>query len=151
MLPSEGLDGDPRRLELGANFNPYAQWIIYERRKEFGSNHGPDRFSLLFIAGEGAATFQALYHSNRCAPLAITLIRSDAFAGNWTNFFRPELIFARGVLRNPFGAPEYLFCEFGEEPESPWPSHPHLWHTVASPNGIRLRLWGRSPYAQSRN
>ena len=135
-------DGDPRRLHVRPEFAPYALWAVYERRAEFDEVHGPQRFSLLFVGGEGAATFQSLYYSNGCSPSIITLIRCDAFTGNWTAFFNPTKILARSVMQNPYGTPDYLFCDYGQEPESPWPWYSKLQHTIAVPYG-RLRLWSR--------
>lgn len=144
---AEPTDGDPRWLRVQADFSPYALWAIYDRRPEFDEVHGPARFSLLFVGGEGVATFQSLYYSNQCAPSVITLIRCDAFTGNWTQFFDPKKIFARSVMQNPHGTPDYLFCDYMQGP--PWHWYSKLQHTVASAiddDGIahqRLRLWSR--------
>jgi len=139
ILP-EPSDGNTEGLHIKVDFLPYALWVVYERRPGFDETHGPIRFSLLFIGGEGVATFQSLYFSNRCAPSAISLIRCDAFTGNWTQFFDPKKIFARSVMQNPYGTPEYLFCDYRDY--SPWPWYSNLEHTVASPQQ-RLRLWSR--------
>ena len=119
-------------------------WAVYDRRLEFDEVHGPERFSLLFVGGEGVETFQSLYYSNQCVPSVITLIRCDAFTGNWTAFFDPEKIFARSVMQNPYGTPDYIFCDYRKEPESPWPWFTKLQRTVVVPYG-RLRLWSRGP------
>jgi hypothetical protein len=108
--------------------------------------HGPERFSLLFVGGEGAATFQALYYSNQCAPSAIVLIKCDAFTGNWTQFFDPTRVFARSVIQNPHGTPKYLFfCDHSRTP--PWPGYSTSQHTVtmtySGETYQRIRLWGR--------
>lgn len=142
-IPPEPNDGNPRRLHIRPDFSPYAIWATYERQSKFNEEHGPDRFSLLFVGGEGVATFQSLYYSNQCAPSIITLIRCDAFTGNWTSFLNPEEIFSRSVMQNPHGTPDYIFCDYGRGPESPWPWYSKLRHTVSSPY-LRLRLWGRS-------
>jgi len=141
ILP-EPTDGDPKRLHVRAGFSPYALWAVFERRPEFDEVHGPERFSLLFVGGEGVATFQSLYYSNQRAPSVITLIMCDAFTGNWTQFFDPKNILARSVMQNPYGTPDYMFCDYGQEP--PWPWYSKLQHTVASPYQ-RLRLWSRGP------
>ena len=141
-------DGDPDYLHVEITFLPYALWAVYERLPDFGEAHGPERFSLLFVGGEGAATFQALYHSNQCAPSVIVLIKCDAFTGNWTQFFDPKKIFARSVLQNPEGLPDYLFfCDHSRTPA--WPGYSRLLHTVVSYRDYRgvaiqrLRLWAR--------
>jgi hypothetical protein len=139
-IHTQATDGDPRLLLGASEFEPYALWSIYERCEEFDASHGPQRFSLLFIGGEGAATFQSLYYSNQCSPSVITLIRCDTFTGNWTAFFDATKIFARSVRQNRYGMPDYLFCEFGEA-KSPWPWYSELVGTIAAPPSIRRRLW----------
>ena len=126
----------------------FAEWAIYERVDWIEESHGPKRFSLLYIGGEGAATFQALYYSNQCAPSAIVLIKSDGFTGNWTSFRDPYRILAQSVMRNPAGQPEYLFIDSMSEPCWPW--YPIKVSTIVSildydgRTHQRIVLWGRS-------
>jgi len=134
--------GDQNHQHGRVGVSPYAVWTIYERLPEFDEVHGPQRFSLLFVGGEGVETFQSLYFSNQCAPSIITLSRCDAFTGNWTQFFPHKGILARSVMQNPTGVPDYIFCDFRSTPESPWPWYSKLEHTVAVPYG-RFRLWSR--------
>ena len=143
----EPIDGDPKSLHIHPDFLPYTVWAIFDRLPEFDESHGPERFSLLFVGGEGAATFQSFYYSNECSPSAIVLIKCDAFTGNWTAFYDPRKILARSVIQNPYGIPSYLFCDHGQPP--PWPWYSELKHTVISMlnyDGIthqRLHLWAR--------
>jgi hypothetical protein len=145
VLPQSN-DGNPRRLHVCPGFVPYALWAIYERHPHFDEVHGPQRFSLLFVGGEGAAAFQALYYSNQCTPSCITLSRCDAFTDNWTAFFNPTRILARSVMQNPHGTPEYIFVDFRPDAEPPWPWYSELLHTIAVPHG-HLRLWRRGQAA----
>ena len=148
ILP-QPTDGDPRLLHVRPGFLPYALWVVYERQPEFDEAHGPERFSLLFVGGEGSVTFQALYYSNQCAPSCITLIRCDAFTGNWTAFFDPSRILARSVMKNPHGTPDYIFVDYRPTPETPWPWYSDLLHTIPVPYG-RLRLWRRGSAERDR-
>ncbi len=147
-IPPISYDGNPEDLHVRKDFSPYALWAIYERLPEFGELHGPERFSLLFVGGEGAASFQALYYSNQRTPSTVVLIKSDAFTGNWTQFFDSRKVFGRSVLQNPHGTPEYLFfCDHSRTP--PWPEYSSLQYTVVSVMNYdgrthqRLRLWAR--------
>jgi len=143
MMPTE-LDGIPR--EVSRNGDMFAEWAVYNRGAMYGDDHGPKRFSLLYVGGEGAATFQSLYFSNYCFPSAIVLIKSDAWTGNWTEFCHPEKIFARSVMGNPAGQPEYLFIDSIDGPC--WPRYSTKVSTIVSVlnyDGIthqRLGLWG---------
>lgn len=88
---------------------PFALWAIMQRLPEFPTKHGPERFSLLYISGDGVATFQALYVENKVAPRYLSILQpGHGFGGNWTEFTDPARILARSVLNNPAGIPEYL-------------------------------------------
>jgi hypothetical protein len=142
ILPDPS-DGDIARQHIRDDFSPYALWTVFDRLPEFTEVHGPERFSLLFVGGDGVATFQSLYYSNQCAPSVVVLIRCDGFSGNWTSFFNPKKIFARSVMNNLYGAPEYIFCDNDFNwPCSPWPWYSKLHHTVTVPDD-NLRLWGQ--------
>jgi len=86
---------------------PFGIWAVLERLPEYTVEHGPERFSLLYLCGEGVASYQALYNSNRFKPKILFLIE-HGFGGNWTNFEDPEGIFARSVAANPAGMPDWL-------------------------------------------
>lgn len=128
----------------------FAEWAVYKRENWLDESHGPKRFSLLYIGGEGAATFQSLYFSNRCAPSVLVLIKSDIWTGNWTEFRDPYGILARSIMRNPAGKPEYLLFESrGGHFIDRWPWYSNKVSTIVSGldyDGIthqRLVLWGK--------
>ncbi len=112
----------PQHIHWPRGFQPFAEWAVYERLPGFDKDHGPERFSLLFVGGEGVKTFQELYLSNNCTPSTLVLIKSDAFTGNWTQFFDPQRVLARCVTQNPAGSPEYLLAQYGDDKTSPWPT-----------------------------
>jgi hypothetical protein len=88
---------------------PFCRWVVYERDPEHGDDHGAFRFSLLFIGGEGVATYQALYWSNRLAAKAIGIIRpGDGFGLNWTQFGAEGKPFHQVLMENPYGTPEII-------------------------------------------
>ena len=120
--PIPGVDEDPTRLNLHDKpINPYALWTVFERKEKVKPAHGPKRFSFLFIAGEGVATYQAIYNSNRARPLAIVLKGYSGFAGNWTDFECRGGMFERVVMSNPGGFPDYLLCNerYGSDYDRP--------------------------------
>ncbi len=89
---------------------PYAHWAVYERKGGFSDSHGPKRFSLIFIGGEGVATYQALYWSNRKTAKALAIIQpGTGFGLNWTDFRDKNGALAWVVLNNPYGKPEIIF------------------------------------------
>ena len=92
--------------------NPFAELLILERQIEFGEDHGPHRFSLLYVCAEGAAAYQAIYVSNDRTPDGIAIIRpGDGFGGNPLHFRDTNGFFHRIVLNNPAGTPEFLLTD----------------------------------------
>lgn len=78
--------------------NAFARWIVYERDADANVNVGPEKFSLIYIAGDGAATYAALYLENKIAPKALTIIRpGGSYGGNYTSYFDPEGVFLKIV------------------------------------------------------
>jgi hypothetical protein len=89
--------------------SPFCSWTVLQRLDGFRANHGPSRFSLLYLRADGVAAFQALFVANGVVPKGVAIIQpGHAFGGNWTDFTDPESIFARFVLGNPPGQPELL-------------------------------------------
>jgi hypothetical protein len=125
---------------------PFAIWAILERTADYGQDHGPKRFSLLYIGGEGVATYQALYHGNKTTTSVVCVIQpGTGFGKNWTNFEDEGKIFARTVLDNPYGKPEYLLCGGHGKPEfyetSCWPDQYSIKIASFAPNRV---LWQRN-------
>ena len=82
--------------------NAFARWFVFERHSNLDDGHGPSRFALLYIGGEGVATYQALYWGNYCAPEAIAIIQPGVdFGNNWTDFINPTSELHWIVYNNP--------------------------------------------------
>jgi hypothetical protein len=65
---------------------PFAQWAVMERLPEYGEKHGPARWSVLHIGGEGVATFDALFcQRDQKLPYAI-LLQDQGYGGQWIYF-----------------------------------------------------------------
>ena len=111
ILPVNGEDGDLEecRFKTRNVKEPCAFWVVYERGGSIDPGYGPKRFSLLYIAGEGVATYQALYYSNKTKPSLIVMIACNTgTGGNWTEFLKRGGFFERVVLGNPAGHPDYI-------------------------------------------
>lgn len=88
---------------------PFAHWAVYERKPDYSDMHGPVRFSLLFVGGEGVATYQALYWSNRTTARAVAIVRpGTGFGCNWTNFLDGTKALGYVVTHNPHGQPDFI-------------------------------------------
>jgi hypothetical protein len=66
---------------------------------------------LLYIGGEGVATYQALYWSNKTAPKALAIIQpGTGFGLNWTDFREQGAPLNWVVCNNPAGQqPDILY------------------------------------------
>lgn len=147
------LDGDPCRYMV-RYARPFAHWAVFERIESFAKLHGPQRFSLLFVGGDGVDVFQRFYYSNGTAPSIVAIIQpGDAFGGNWTRYQDPKQVFARAVLGNRYGTPEHIFyggytsTQYhsqwrGAYKQPCWPSHNKLLRFWAGRSmDWRLGLW----------
>lgn len=102
MVMPPRLDLQQYHMFKDAYKKPFAKWIVYERVPEKGEDFGPKRFSLIYIGGEGIATYQAMYWTNNACPKAIAIIQSGhAFGLNWTNFTEPNGYMNWVVSKNP--------------------------------------------------
>ena len=142
-------DGDFGNSIMYINSSPFAVWSVLQRCVHKSEIHGPARFSLLYICGEGAATFQALYVANKIAPRIISIIQPGyGFGNNWTNFCDPNQILGRSVLSNPGGKPDYfLYGGYYVEKEHlcyAWPDYNVLLHCFAKRGKGAIGLWGRA-------
>ena len=93
-------------LGSGREFPPYAHWAVFERDSYKDPLYGPERFSLIYVGGEGLATFQQLYCHWHIAPKMLCFIQCWGFAGNWTDFTDPDAAFATMLRRHPECIPE---------------------------------------------
>ena len=88
----------------------FAKWFVFERKSNRTDTYGPSRFALLYIGGEGVATYQALYWGNNFAPEAIAIIQPGVdFGNNWTDFIVPTSDLHWVVYNNPSGLPSKIY------------------------------------------
>lgn len=106
--PPTPEDGDPLRYSSWIQ-KPFCEWVIFERSQGYRDDHGPRRLSLLYLAADGVASFQALYLGNGQCPGGVAVIQPGHGLGmNWTNFENQNGPFGRAVLTNPAGKPDVL-------------------------------------------
>lgn len=123
---------------------PFAIWALYRRQPKYDDDHGPTGFSLLYIGGDGVATYHALFFASQITPAVICLIQpGTGWGGNWTDFNAPDGILARFVQGNPAGCPRFLLYGGRGDGDfyriSPWPEYATQ---IAVLHG-RLRLFSR--------
>ena len=141
-MPPTEIDGDPHRWRSWIK-KPFCLWVIFERKKNLDNNHGPSRFSLLYLCADGVAAYQALYVANETTAKAIVIV-DHGWGCNYTNFGNPNLIFARSVLDNPSGVPEILLHKCGRrEQVICWPTHDTFIRRI-NREGHRMCIWMRT-------
>jgi len=130
------------------NIKPFGIWVVMERLSNLPAEHGPERFSLLYLCSEGVAAYQALYNSNQIKPKIFFLIH-HYFGGNWTRFEDPSDILAESVRANRAGMPDYLVGRYSNKirrsihGDSFWPndySAPTLEY-IGGGCGLNYGLW----------
>lgn len=146
--PPIRVDGDASRYRDWIK-NPFCSWSVFQRRDDVATNHGPLRFSLLYLCADGVAAFQALYVANSAVPRAVAVIQpGHAFGRNWTDYTNPEQIFARSVLGNPSGQPALLlYGGIGRRDyyrQSCWPDYQTQICFVDKAGGGSVGVWSRN-------
>jgi hypothetical protein len=97
------------RAPSSSGERPFCQWTVFQRNKGLSEEHGPIRFSLLYLYADGVAAYQALYIANKSVPKAVAIIQpGHAFGGNWTDFTDHNEIFAKSILGNLKGIPDLI-------------------------------------------
>jgi hypothetical protein len=135
-------DGDPARF-VNATAKPFALWVVFQRCSDFGEEHGPKRFSLLYICGDGVATYQALFGGSGVSPKVLAIIQpGTGFGLNWTDFTNPGAIFARSVREFSCVPPPFMLYGGWGTGYDPccWPEYSKLLKRWVDGTGERA-LW----------
>jgi len=107
-IPPNRHDSDPTKYRDWIK-KPFANWSVFQRNDGLDSEHGAERFSLLYLCADGVAAFQALYISHYCFPLGIAIIQpGTGFGFNWTDYTNPDEALGEMVLNNQKGKPKIL-------------------------------------------
>jgi len=143
-------DGNPDRYS-SAHVDPYALWILLDRDSSYDEKHGPKRLSLLYIAGDGVASYQAIYGGNNISPRVLAIIcPGHNFGLNWTNYEDENELLGRSVLHGEFGVPEFLLYGYYsdarvlDERKSCWKDY-NIELCKWRAGNVWLSLWKRGP------
>ena len=82
---------DSTKLRMGsyrfASITPFAWFVVLARDADHNPTHGPERLAILFIGGDGHATYDALYCQNDGTPPPfLVVIQDHGFGGNYSEF-----------------------------------------------------------------
>ena len=110
-----------------ANVTPFAFLEVSERDPELDHEHGPCRLAILFLGGDGVASYDALFCQAmyRHRPPFAVLVQNHGFGGDYTSFAESGLL-AR-VVWGCRVLPEYLLLIFANYRDTRMSSfHPRL-------------------------
>jgi hypothetical protein len=103
--PMPAMGHPPRASDRVKPF--FSLWMVFERLAEPATEHGPERFSVLFVCADGVSMYDTLYRKNETAPRALAVI-----SGSGTDLMDPRGSLANLVLRRSGEhIPEYLVCD----------------------------------------
>lgn len=138
----------PEETERSARFRdgfaaPFAWFVAFNRQQGFDDDHGPGRLAILFVGGDGIASYDALYcQEDGTPPPFLAVIQDHGFGGNWTTF-GDEGVLAR-IARECRMLPEYLLVARNSKP---WRGYADT-GAFAEPGGAAAhprRLFRRDP------
>ena len=118
---------------------PFGRFVVLKRTCG-GKDHGPRRFAILFICGDGFAWYDALYCQRDGTPPPYTVVVQDhAYGCNYDYFGRGGLL--ERVARRCSVRPKFLLVG---EPSKPWTDYEdtEARHDCGS---SKRRLFRRSP------
>ena len=89
IRPSREQIEGMRHLPVAA---PYGFMAVFEREDDLTDEYGAKRFAVIFIGGDGMATYDAVFaNGNMIPPLAIVL-QDHGFGGNYDRFGKGGLL-----------------------------------------------------------
>ena len=85
---------------------PFAHFAVLERQHG-NEEHGPKRLAMLFVGGDGIASYDALYcQEDGTSPPFLAVIQDHGFGGNYDRFDRGGLL--ERIARRSRVLPEFL-------------------------------------------
>lgn len=91
---------------------PYAFLEILQREDAYDSDHGPERFAVLFIFGDGIATYDALYcQKDSLSPPKVLVMIDHGFGGNWNRYDKGGVLHDIALKTHIY--PDYFWVGLG--------------------------------------
>ncbi len=122
---------------------PFAWFVAFDRQEGFGDDHGPERLAILFVGGDGVASYDALYcQEDGTPPPFLAVIQDHGFGGSYTSFGDGGIL-AR-IARERRILPAYLLVARNSRP---WSGYADT-GAIAEPGGMHAhlrRLFRRNP------
>ncbi len=134
MPPRLNKSEYPRNQNLQVSF---AVWVVFERKEQRDHKHGQERFSLIYICGEGIATYQAIYWGNKKSPKVIALIDPQDYVDNyWQTTLIQSGSFEWTIENNMYGKPDFILYNSSNITNLNWRNYSII-------DGRYISLWKR--------
>ena len=107
-----------------ANVTPYGMFIVLKRNEDRDDSHGPERLAILFVGGDGHASYDALYCQADCTPPPYLVAVEDyGFGANFSSFGAGGLL--ERIAHRCDVLPEFLLVgpRGGGDSYRPWSSY----------------------------
>ena len=70
-----------------ADVRPFGLYVVFRRDEDHDDAHGPERFAVLFVGGDGHAAYDALYcQADETPPPYLAVVQDHGFGGNYDSF-----------------------------------------------------------------
>ena len=113
---------DPSEL-AGANerasVKPFRLYVAFGRDEDRDDEHGPERFAVLFVGGDGIAMYDAIYcQPDRTPPPFLVVVQDHGFGNNYDRFSADGLLERIACKTGVY--PKYLLVGEGGGGGEPW-------------------------------
>lgn len=96
-------------FKLNVDNQPYAVNLRFSRMPDYGPNHGPNSFEVMFVRSEGVTTYRTVFLSRGITPKCLVHIRpGTAFGRNYSEY---PCELDRAVRQNAAGLPDEILYE----------------------------------------
>ena len=111
---------------------PFAFLEVLERKPEFNDSFGAQRIAILFVGGDGVATYDALFCQQDSKPLFALVLQDHGFGGNYTEFGEGGLL--HEIASSCQKLPQYLWVD--PRDTQPWTGYHQIENLSFSTGGM---------------
>lgn len=112
--------------------SPFAFLEILERKPEFNDDFGAERIAILFVGGDGVATYDALFCQADSHPLFALVLQDHGFGGNYTRFGKGGIM--HDIAKQCQKQPQYLWVD--PRSTKPWDGYQQIENLSFSTGGM---------------